>query len=358
MNFIQCSRHHPCQCCQSQHWCSYSEDGAIAHCRKVSDGGTECKDANGNYYYRHVLAEPRAAAPRQTEKVRHEAPRAAPADLHRVYAALLRHLALSDRHRGNLERRGLGAVAVRSNGYRTLGEKGRHEVVSALLHDGVPSELLLSVPGFVKRRGGRGEYVTVSGFPGMLVPCRDLAGRIVALKLRMDDAGQSDQRYRYISSKSAGGPGPGAQVHVPLGTPAQCEVVRLTEGELKADVAFALSGMPTVSVPGTGNWRPALAVLRQLRCRAVRLSFDADAAQVPEVAQALCECAQECLGSGMSVEVERWPARYKGVDDAMAAGAALDVVREDAAWQVLRMVVFSARVAKKRKTTARELEDL
>jgi hypothetical protein len=67
------------------------------------------------------------------------------------------------------------------------------------------------------------------------VPCRDKAGRIAAVKVRSDNPGDG-LRYSYLSSAKYSGPGPGAPIHVPLGVQAPAERVRLTEGELKADV--------------------------------------------------------------------------------------------------------------------------
>ena len=76
-------------------------------------------------------------------------------------------------------------------------------------------------------------------------------------------------------------------MHVPLGTPATAELVRLSEGELKSDVVQALTGLPTISAPGVGNWKPALAVLKEMSAKTVRLAFDADAFDKPSVARPL-----------------------------------------------------------------------
>src|SRR5205814_2356408 len=76
-------------------------------------------------------------------------------------------------------------------------------------------------------------------------------------------------------------------------------VMRITEGELKADVAAALSGVLTISVPGVSAWRGALSVLRTLAPARVVLAFDADAATNPHVARA-AEATAEALA------VEGW----------------------------------------------------
>lgn len=144
----------------------------------------------------------------------------------------------------------------------------------------------MRVPGVVVKEGPSGHYLTLRGPVGLIVPCRDRTGRIIALKVRRDDADEKNRRYVYVSSAGHGGPGPGSPIHVPLGTPEAAELARLTEGELKADVTQARTGVPTLSVPGATNWRPALAVLKELGCKTVRLAFDADAWDNPTVARA------------------------------------------------------------------------
>jgi hypothetical protein len=52
---------------------------------------------------------------------------------------------------------------------------------------------------------------------------------------------------------------------------APCPCVRLTEGELKSDVAIVLSKLPTIAAPGVSNWLPCIEVLRVLEAKTVRL---------------------------------------------------------------------------------------
>ena len=112
-------------------------------------------------------------------------------------------------------------------------------------------DALLSVPGFILKAGDNGRpYLTLAGAAGLLVPVRDPTGRVVALLTRRDDAGNGRGKYLYLSSAKHGGPGPGAPPHFPFGFPEAAETVRLTEGALKADLAFALSGLPTVGAAG------------------------------------------------------------------------------------------------------------
>ena len=201
---------------------------------------------------------------------------------------------------------------------------------------------MLTVPGFILKPGKDGEpYLTIAGAAGLLVPVRDLSGRVVALLSRRDDA-QGGGKYSYLSSAKYGGPGPGAPPHVPLGVTAPAETVRLTEGTLKADIAFALSGLATVGAAGLG-WRPALDMLATLGCKTIRLAFDADALDNPNVARALLGCSEAAAALGLAIEMERWDrSDGKGIDDLLVAGKTPEVLTGEPALAAIREAVAAS----------------
>jgi hypothetical protein len=140
------------------------------------------------------------------------------------------------------------------------------------------------------------------------------------LKVRADDPGDGP-KYTTISSTKHGGPSPGAQVHIPYHESLCGETIRLTEGELKADVATVCSGMLTVSVPGVAMWRQVLPVFEALQPQRVLVVFDADWRTNLHVTQAFGQAVAALVGAGYTVEVETWgPTRGKGIDDVLAAG--------------------------------------
>lgn len=332
----------PCPVCKRPDWCRVSTDGTHAGCMRVETGCFRVKEgSDGSRVYLHRLAgAPRPEVnlpPRQGP----EAQRADADTLHAVYSALLDRLQLVKSHREALHRRGLTDEAIARNGYRSLPGKGRLRIAGEL-RDRF-GDKLLRVPGFIVKEGRSGRYLTLRGPAGLLVPCRDRAGRIVALKVRRDSESEGAPRYVYVSSKGHGGPGPGAPVHVPLGTPETAERVRLTEGELKADVVQALTGVPTVSIPGASSWRAAFPVLEALGCRTASLAFDADAPDNAHVARALADCAAAANARSLAVELERWDrADGKGIDDLLAAGKAPELLQGDAALQAVREILAVA----------------
>jgi hypothetical protein len=321
-------RTHPCPICQRPDWCRVTADGTLAGCMRVEAGCFRAKDGrDGSRVYLHRLAGgPRPAADLP--------PRAGPAaeradadTLHVVYSALLARLTLSKAHREALRRRGLTDCEIDRRGYGSLPVPGRHRIARDLRERW--GDAVLRVPGLVTRAGARGPDLTIAGAAGLLVPVRDGAGHIVALLSRRDDAADGRGKYLYLSSARHGGPGPGAPVHVPLGVTGPCDCLRVTEGALKADVAHARTGLPTVGLPGAATWRPVLPVLRALGARAARLALDADAADKAPVARALAALAEALAAEGLAVELERWPSEHKGIDDALAAGAAVEVLTGD-----------------------------
>jgi hypothetical protein len=260
--------------------------------------------------------------------------------LHQVYTALLDRLTLINSHRENLRSRGLTDEAIDRNRYRSLRVRGRSAIGQRLRE--VFGESLLRVPGFILKDDGYGPCITIRGPAGLLVPCRDASGRIVALKVRRDGTGRGS-RYVYLSSTGQGGAGPGSPAHVPLAIQKPAATVRVTEGELKSDVAFALTGLPTISIAGAGNWPPALEVLKELGAQTVRLAYDADACTNPNVARFLDACSQAVVAKGFALEFEQWSLEQgKGIDDLLAAGNTPEVSCGERAVQAIQEVIFAA----------------
>jgi hypothetical protein len=316
----------PCRVCGKTDYCTVSPDGQIALCRRVEAGAWKTKtDRAGATYFLHKLgpAESPPSCPTEPPQPGAGLEQADPDTLHKVYSALLAALPLTNAHRDALGQRGLHDDAINTRGYGSLPVRGRGRVASTLRERF--GDAVLRVPGFITREREGRRYLTLAGNAGLIVPVRDTGGRVVALLTRKDEDGKGP-KYTYLSSSKFGGPGPGSPVHVPLGVTAPAAVVRVTEGVLKADVAFAISGVPTIGIPGVNNWRSALPALRDLGAVAARLALDADAADNPAVARALAAVAAGLRADSRTIEHERWPAGHKGIDDALAAGVVPEVL--------------------------------
>jgi Domain of unknown function (DUF3854) len=244
---------------------------------------------------------------------------AEPHTLDRAYNALLDVLTLTPSHRQALLQRGLSAAEIRTRRYRTLPLHGR-AALAARLVGWWGADLWAQVPGLYVAEDGSRRWWSLAGMPGLLIPVRDLDGHIVALKVRADSPG-TGPKYSTVSSAKHGGPSPGAPVHVPLYAGVRGETVRIKEGELKSDIATALSGLLTLSIPGVGTWHKALPLLQDLQVTRVLLAFDSDWRTNAQVARALGHAAIALVKAGYTVQVEDWAlALAKGIDDLFAAG--------------------------------------
>ncbi len=300
----------PCQTCGRSGWCSVTSDGRTWICRRqAGPDGQERRDRHGVPYWLH--GDPTARTP-----VAPAGP--APADrdvLDAVYRDLLAGLELEPDHRQALVRRGLPEYAIRR--CRTW-NRGRLASLAARAAREWP-DTIASVPGW-RRNRGRPAW---SGLPrGIAMPRYDLAGRVVAVQVRLDDPGPGG-KYRYVSSRPDG-PGPVMVASPALPPdmrrpgPLVAERVRLTEGWLGSWVCAELTGVLTVDVSGVAMWPLALPVLREVRCRHVLLAWDADWRANPAVRASLRAAVISLRGSGYRVQIESWdPALGRGLDDAL-----------------------------------------
>lgn len=299
-NWVEVSRKHPCPICRRDHWCRVSRDGVMAICRRVP-GGKHKVDRAGQDCWLYRLRDepilPPGAAPSGDTACASEGSR------HAVYSALLDLLDLSLAHRDDLRRRGLPDSEIARRGYRTLPERGRGRLARAL-EERFGREECLRIPGLHLRSEGERTWLSLGGAPGLVIPVRDVRGRIVALSIRLADSADGG-KYRFLSSRGHGGPGPGAPVHVPLdGRPR--EVMAVVEGALKADVVSALWDVPAIGLPGVGAWRRMFPVLEECGCRRVRLLFDADAWSNPAVGRSLKAAWAALKSKGIPAEIGRW----------------------------------------------------
>lgn len=245
-----------------------------------------------------------------------------------VYEYVLSRCSLSMQHFCNMQDRGLNSDAIRANGYGTLHKSGRSKLARDALRTFGPD--IVGVPGFYIGTDSQSgdQYLSLAGPVGMLIPTRNCSGRIIAINVRADVA-DSGNRYKWVSSKSKGGPGPGAPIHVPRGTPKNAPIYRVTEGQLKADIAFHRSGIPTISIPGVNNFKALPDTLKELGATTIRMALDSESGVKSEVALANRDITQLLRDNGFTVERETWPSEHKGIDDCLVAGVIPEIVTGD-----------------------------
>jgi len=216
---------------------------------------------------------------------------------YQAYDLLLDHLILTVEHQEDLRRRGLSDLEIEQRRYRSIHPSTRDQAATAVF--GQLGEKLFQVPGFVQTASGASLTLNLNG---LLIPVRNRDGNITSLKVRQ--AGKP--KYLYLSGGSSG-LSVASDLHVPKGTPQTADVIRLTEGELKADVAFVLSGLTTLGIPGVASWRKALPLLKEMNPKTVLVSYDSlDVRRKIPVFEQVEALFLELFNLGYRAELEIW----------------------------------------------------
>lgn len=230
-----------------------------------------------------------------------------------TYEALLDQLTLATDHRANLISRGLPLDALPRLGYRTTPAVGTAAIAKRLLADG---HYLAGVPGFYREDG---QWTFVHEARGILIPVRDLRGRIQGLQIRRDNV--SRRKYRWVSSAGRED-GCAAETWIHCAGEPVPEVI-LTEGALKADIVHALTGRTVIAVAGVNSLNPLEPVLHELRnngTKKIMTAFDMDFLTNPHVQSGYEHLAAILNRTGLRYGTYVWDPAYKGLDDFLAAG--------------------------------------
>lgn len=201
---------HPCPVCGHTGWCNFTS--TMVHCmrstapavgewvfrKKARDGGSIYVRTGSDVPRRDpVLERPVQKAPSNLAPV---------AVRDRWYRQVIRSLGLSDQHRENLHRRGLRDEHIVAREYRTLPQfspRARGEFTDRLLE--IIGQEPKGVPGFFRSKSGKW-YLAGGG--GMLIPVRDLEGRIQAFQIRLDALGTEWILRKTMSQRTIEDDGP------------------------------------------------------------------------------------------------------------------------------------------------------
>lgn len=225
-----------------------------------------------------------------------------------TYSALLSKLTLASDHRQNLLNRGLPEDEIVRLGYKTTPVVGMSSIAKQLLADGL---YLAGVPGFFQK-DGRWTFICESR--GILIPVRDMEGRIQGLQIRRDNV--TRRKFRWVSSvgKSDGCKAEG-WVHV-VGS--MRPTVLLIEGPMKADIVHFLTGQTVVAVAGVNSLSQLEAILAQLRAYGVTkimTAFDMDFLINPHVQNGYTSLTEMLSQNGFNYGTYVWDPQFNGLDD-------------------------------------------
>jgi len=225
-----------------------------------------------------------------------------------TYQALLQKLSLASDHMQNLQNRGLPGEIIVRNGYRTTPLVGSKAIAKQLLAEG---HTIAGVPGFFREND---HWSFVPEQRGILIPVRDVHGRIQGLQIRRDNV--QKRKFRWVSSASyPDGCRAEGWTHF-VGPPR--ERIILIEGPLKADVVHHLTGQTVLAVPGVNALTQLEQTLLELRRRGVRhimTAFDMDYLKNFYVQNGYNELTRKLCSMGFFYGTYLWNPDYNGLDD-------------------------------------------
>ena len=242
-----------------------------------------------------------------------------------IYLAFLQMLSLEPRHRQNLLSRGLTDEIIDANMYRSIptGDSTKREIAKELSarYD------LADMPGFFTKDF---QWNIAGKHSGFFTPVCDHNNYIQGLQMRLDSPPpirvvQKDgnikykkgDRFRWLSTAGKyyeNGTPINSYIHV-VGD-LSSDVLHLTEGVIKADVASFLSGGHLFAgLTGVGNTRFLEQVIKELRPRKIVECIDMDCRVNPHVQKAQARIQSICIPLCEEYEVFFWPKEYNGIDD-------------------------------------------
>ena len=189
-----------------------------------------------------------------------------------VYKEMLTFLKLKETHRRNLLLRGLTLNEVRQmeeRGFLSTDEENSVAIARKLLKKGFRLD---GVPGFFINRDGDWEAAFYRKNNGYLCPVRDGKERIIGFQIRLD-VPLKERKYLWFTSS-------GLERGTSSGSPAgmfgkiKDGTVYVTEGILKAEIAWMCTGNPYIGVPGVSNHKGLETVLRKLKEQGLKRVYE------------------------------------------------------------------------------------
>ena len=189
-----------------------------------------------------------------------------------VYKEMLTFLKLKETHRRNLLLRGLTLNEVRQmeeRGFLSTDEENSVAIARKLLKKGFRLD---GVPGFFINRDGDWEAAFYRKNNGYLCPVRDGKERIIGFQIRLD-VPLKERKYLWFTSS-------GLEKGTSSGSPAgmfgkiKDGTVYVTEGILKAEIAWMCTGNPYIGVPGVSNHKGLETVLRKLKEQGLKRVYE------------------------------------------------------------------------------------
>ena len=230
-----------------------------------------------------------------------------------AYIRLLFAAGLRDEHKAALAKRGIPERYMYR--YASTPLPGTEiELCRKIMSDGIDLD---GVPGFFKLRSG--DWTIVRQKSGIMIPVTTEDGQTEGIQVRLDNV--TERKYRWLSSSGYDyGTGAKAACHI---AGEASESMLLTEGALKADIIYGLSGRSVIAVPGVN----ALSYLdeaidrlqEKIGLKEIWICYDMDMYDNEHVRHANARLLEMLKAKGITARNYRWDRRFKGLDDYLLA---------------------------------------
>ena len=221
-----------------------------------------------------------------------------------TYSTLLSKLTLAQDHRENLRSRGLTDDDIERCGYKSTPAFGTEMIAKKLQTEGL---YLSGVPGFYRTE--RDTWTFANECRGVLIPVR-----VQGLQIRRDNV--KKRKFRWFSSTDRKD-GCRAESWTHLAGPVRNKIL-LTEGPMKADIIYALTGVTVLAIPGVNALAQLQKTLERMRAeglREIKTAFDMDMYTNIHVQEAYKKLLELLKSMGFRYGTYLWNASYKGLDD-------------------------------------------
>jgi hypothetical protein len=335
----RCNSRNRCPVCGRRKYCSVTADGKFAVCTKSSIGSiSETKD--GHYVHRltSLAVSHRIPVVKPSKQLPPEEVEEQVNNYSVVYSALIAlspasiSPLLMDGHKG-LNERGLSSSA-HMYGMLPGSLKERQQLAQRIIEylETLKSplnekrdykDLILGTPGFWEDNNNQlmiwipDDYK----YPSLIIPYRDIKGRIQGCQLRLYDP-SSSSRYQWLSSASfvKDGPSPGTPIHFVQNTISTFPRKNLIiEGALKADacgnipIDSTITATSGVSCAHSKLGEAALLITQKVE--PVIIAFDQDHSANAKVCRQMSRLIRGLQETNLKPLVLVWNGKYNGIDE-------------------------------------------
>lgn len=341
--FQRVSRRSPCRICGKPDWCSTTKDYNIAFCARSSTNADRLSGQGwGIFYYDSRRPSPAGYALPQRQLSSSKSTFVASIEIrHRIYQRLI-ELSPSPEYSELIYGNEWSPIQGHERGRCGILPKlvtERHRLVRSVIESLAKEEGAIpafkGVPGFWRGSNRRPRLGSDFDYYAdlLLIPFLDSNGLIQACQLKViGKAKNTPGKYQWLSSY-------GKREGCSSGTPLHHEgsmgfrgktskAVLITEGVLKA--AAAQHFLPDRYIVASGGVATSHhEIVKVARQKILEIAFDADCFTNPHVARAMASLLairireHKFLSCDKPTKILAWDRRFKGIDDALIAGASL-----------------------------------